>query len=235
MVEEAGLEYQFAWNYWEMGEILRVSGNLEEASIWFERSHPIFEKFDDRVGSSFYYRGMADIALARKEYQLAQESFAKSAELSRAVKHTWTLIYALNGLGKSQIALQNLSVAAQYFEEALELSSKVKDKGITLVVLGGMAELFTCLGQLQEAIKLSYMIQNHFASWRETKDQMTTLLTSLKKSSKAEEYKQAQKAGRSLDLWETVDRLILVLEKRGSAAPSISTQEGLRKRIPGSA
>jgi tetratricopeptide (TPR) repeat protein len=161
---------------------------------------------------------MADIALARNDYQLAQESFAKSAELARAVKHNWSLIYALNGLGKSQIALQNFNIAAQYFEEALELSARVKDKGIALVVLGGMAELFTCLGQPQEAIELSSLVENHFASWREIKDQMTALLTSLKKSSKVEEYRRAQKTGRSLDLWETVDRLVAELHQNKGRA-----------------
>lgn len=234
MLEETGLDYQFAWNYWEMGEIIRVSGDLNEASTWFERSRPIFENFGDRIGSSFYYRGIGDVALARKDYQLAQENFVKSAELARAAKHTWMLIYALNGLGKTQVALQNLDLAGWHFEEALELSRRVKDKGIALVVMAGVAVLLTGLGQPQGAIELGSMVENHFASWRETKHQMSALLSSLKKSTTAENYRQAQKRGRSLDLWETVDRLVLALNKQGNTASNIPVKKGHRRRMPGS-
>jgi predicted ATPase/DNA-binding SARP family transcriptional activator len=234
MLEETGLEYQFAWNYWEMGEILRISGNLTEAGAWFERSRPIFENFDDRVGTSFYYRGIGDVALARKEYPLAQENFAKSAELARATRHTWTLIYALNGLGRTQVALQNLDLARRYFKEALELSSRVKDKGVSLVVITGVAELLSCLGQAQEAIELGSLVENHFASWHETKKQILALLSSLKKSTTARDYRQAQKRGRSLDLWETVDGLVPVLETRENTAHTIPMEKARRRRMPGS-
>ncbi|HSL42335.1 MAG TPA: tetratricopeptide repeat protein [Anaerolineales bacterium] len=225
MVQEAGLEYQFAWNYWEMGEIVRVSGNLAEANTWFERSRPIFENFGDRVGSSFYYRGIGDLALTRQDYQLAQENFAKSAELARAAKHTWMLIYALNGLGRSQVALQNLDLARRSFGEALELSGRVKDRGIALVVLSGVAEFFTCLGQPQEAIELDSLVKNHIASWRETKSQAARLLSSLKNSMTTSDYQQAQKRGRSLDLWDTVDRLAAELQKQSNSTRAVLNRE----------
>lgn len=231
MVQEAGLEYQFAWNYWELGEIMRISGNLGEASTWFERARQVFENFDDRIGRSFYYRGIGDVALARKEYLLAQESFTKSAELARTAKHTWMLIYALSGLGRSHVALQNVDLAARSFAEALELSNRVQDRGITLVVLGRMAEFLSCLEQLTEAVELSSMVENHFASWRETKDQTAALLSALKKKTRAEEYRRAQKRGRSLDLWETVERLVNQLQKPANTAKTISRQKGLRKKI----
>ncbi len=234
MLEETGLEYQFAWNYWEMGEIIRVSGNLNEASTWFERSRPIFESFDDRIGRSFYYRGMGEVAFAHKDYRLAQDNFAKSAELAGSAKHTWMLIYALNGLGKTQVALRNLELARQHFEEALELASRVKDKGIALVVIAGVAELLISLGQAQEAIELGSMVENHFASWHETKHQMSALLSTLKKSTTAEIFRQAQKRGRSLDLWETVDRLVLALKRRGNTAHNLPVKKGPRRRMPGS-
>jgi predicted ATPase/DNA-binding SARP family transcriptional activator/tetratricopeptide (TPR) repeat protein len=229
MVQEAGLEYQFAWNYWEMGEVMRVSGDLTEASVWFDRSRQVFENFGDHLGSSFYYRGMGDVALARKDYQLAQDNFAKSAELARAAKHTWMLIYALTGLGRSQLAFQNLDLAGQYLGEALELSSRVKDKGIALMVLGGVTELLTCLRRPQEAIEVGSLVENHFAGWHETKNQMSTSLSSLKKSTTAGDYKQAQRRGGSLELWDTVDRLVVQLQKQKKRARAIPKQKGSRE------
>ena len=232
MIQEAGLEYQFGWNYWEMGEIVRIYGNLAEASAWFERSRPIFENFGDHIGSSFYYRGIGDIALARKDYASAQENFSKSAALARTSKHSWMLIYALQGLGRSQLASQNFDVARRYFEEALELSSRVRDRGITLVALGGVAEFLTCLGQLQEAMELASMVENDFGSWRETKNQMSVLRSTLKKSMVANKFTQAQERGRLLDLWDTVDRLVIELQLQRTRSRATSKQRGSRKRIP---
>ncbi|HSK67427.1 MAG TPA: BTAD domain-containing putative transcriptional regulator, partial [Anaerolineales bacterium] len=53
LLQESGPEYQFGWNYWEMGEALRVLGRLEEASDWYERSRQVFEKYNDYAGTSF--------------------------------------------------------------------------------------------------------------------------------------------------------------------------------------
>jgi hypothetical protein len=98
--------------------------------------------------------------------------------------------------------------------------------------MAGVAELFASLGQSQEAIELASMVENRFATWRETKNQMSALLGSLKKSTTAESYRQAQKKGPSLDLWDAVDRLGLVLGKHGHTAHNISTKKGHRRQMP---
>jgi hypothetical protein len=117
------------------------------------------------------------------------------------------LIYALNGLGRSQLALQNLDLAARNLEEALELSSRVKDRGIALVVLAGVAELLDCLEKPQEAIELGSLVESNFAGWRETRNHALTMLEALKKSTTAAIYRRARERGRALDLWATVDRM----------------------------
>ncbi|HSL28386.1 MAG TPA: tetratricopeptide repeat protein [Anaerolineales bacterium] len=232
LVEEAGLEYQFGWNYWEMGEIMRIAGNLAEAGAWFERSRQVFEKFDDRVGSSFYYRGIADIAFARKEYSVAQENFTKSAELARIVKHNWVLIYALSGLGKTQLARQHLEPARQEFQEALELSNRVRDRGIALVVLAGVAEFLARLEKSQAAVEIGSLVESHFASWRETRNHMSALLSALRKSMTATDYRRAEERGRLLDLWETVGRLIHDLQQGKKEARRTPHSKGSRRPAP---
>ncbi len=234
MVEEAGLEYQFAWNFWELGEIKRLAGNLAEAGSWFDRSRQVFEAFDDRVGGSFYYRGLGDISLASKDYPLALENYAKSAELARASKHTWMLIYALNGLGRSQVALRNLDLARRHFEEALDVASRVKDRGVALLVLAGMMEFFSCVGKLQEAVEAGSLVESHFASWRETRDQVSATLLSLRKSTTAEKYRRAQLRGQALDLWETIDRLLGDLNPEKRKARQAPNQKRSRKTAQGS-
>ena len=135
----------------------------------------------------------------------------------------------MTGLGRSQLALQNLDLAGQYFAEALELSSRVKDKGIALMILGGVIELLACLGRPGEAIEVGSLVENHFASWRETKNEVSAYLSSLKKFSTAVDYRQAQKRGSSLELWETVDRLVVKLQKQKKRARVIPNQKNARK------
>ena len=65
-IEVTGPEYQIGWNYWEMGEILRVMGHFDEAAGWYEKSRKPFESFTtDTVWQIFFFRGFGDIALAR--------------------------------------------------------------------------------------------------------------------------------------------------------------------------
>src|SRR5690349_10772719 len=201
-----------------MGEVLRVSGNLAEASAWFERSRMVFESYGDDLGSAFYYRGMGDVALASKDYQLAQDSFGKSTALARATKHSWMLVYALTGLGKSQLALQNMEPACRYFEEALDLSTRVRDKGVALAVLGGVTALLIRLGWTEEAIEVGTLVESHFASWRETKNQVSASLTSLKENTIAGKYEQARERGVSLDLWDTANQLVVKLQQQKNGA-----------------
>ncbi len=45
LIENIGPDYQVGWNYWEMGEVLRVMGRLDEAAGWYERARKPFEIF----------------------------------------------------------------------------------------------------------------------------------------------------------------------------------------------
>ena len=60
-IEVIGPEYQIGWNYWEMGEILRVMGHFDEAAEWYEKSRKPFEAFHNRYryGRSFSSAGLA--------------------------------------------------------------------------------------------------------------------------------------------------------------------------------
>ncbi|HEX5837526.1 MAG TPA: BTAD domain-containing putative transcriptional regulator [Anaerolineales bacterium] len=207
MLHESGPEYQFGWNYWEMGEVLRVLGRLEEASDWYERSRQVFEKYNDYAGSTFYYRGVGDIALASLEYQAAHAAFSKSLQLARQARHTWSMTYVMTGLGKSEIGLGNLESARIHLRQSVGLARKAKDRGIALVVILAVADLYACEGELEKAVELGALVESHFSSWFETRTQASALLKTLSKEMDPEKFQRAHVRGMGLDVWETVGQL----------------------------
>jgi predicted ATPase/DNA-binding SARP family transcriptional activator/TPR repeat protein len=209
MIESTGDAYQTGWNYWEMGEILRVMHNLEEAAEWYERAHKPFEAYTtDEVWKIFYYRGFGDLALMHADFINASRNFTQSMELAQNTRHDWALVYALNGLGRSELGQKNILAARQHLLEAIQYAIKIADHGITLVAIAGYAELLYHEGSSELAVQLCSLVNSHYATWRETKDLISNLLSSLKKSMTATEFKQAQKKGKAMDLLETAGHLI---------------------------
>lgn len=209
IIESAGPAYQIGWNYWEMGEVLRVMGRLEEAAEWYERARRPFETYtEDSVWRIFYFRGFGDIALARGDFATAIGYFTQSVELARHTRHDWAAVYALNGLGRSELGLNNIGTARRHFLQALEHALKTGDHGITLVALAGCAELLCQEGRSEEAVRLASLVNSHYAAWRETKDLTSALLSSLKGTMTAAEFNQAQNKGEAMGLQETLTGLI---------------------------
>jgi tetratricopeptide (TPR) repeat protein len=209
IIEASGPPYQIGWNYWEMGEILRVMGDLDEAGKWYERARKAFEAtFPDDVWKIFYYRGSGDIALVRGDFTSAAQQFLLSAEFAQVTRHAWATAYALNGLGRSEVGLQNSKAARQHFLEALQYAFKTGDHGIALVTLAGYAELLCQESAPDMAVQLGSLVSNHYATWRETRDSAARLLSALKKTMTADEFEQARKDGQAMDLQETLGNLI---------------------------
>jgi len=208
MILETGVTYQFAWNYWEMGDLLRIMGDAEAASEWYTRAYQIFDKEQDHVGRSYYFRGMGDIALEKKTYESARDHFSASADLAKLTNHTWMICYALSKLARVQMELQDVKSAKKNFHDAFQYGMKTLDQGIMLVAVMEYAEFCSELGRYERAIELCSLVQNHFVSWNETKKKASILLDSIKKSLPRKHFNEVQKHGRSLDLWKTVEGLI---------------------------
>ena len=208
MILETGVTYQFAWNYWEMGDLLRVMGDGEAAVEWYGRAYQIFDKEQDNVGRSYYFRGMGDIALKKKNYESARDYFSTSVGLAKSVNHTWMVCYCLSKLARAETEMQDARSAKKNFRDAFQYGMKTLDKGIVLVALGEYAVFCSKMGRNVRAVELCSLVSHHFASWHETKKQAERLLDTLKKSLPLAKFNQAKKDGRSLGLWETVANLV---------------------------
>jgi tetratricopeptide (TPR) repeat protein len=208
LIQETGPTYQFAWNYWELGELLRLMGDAGSAAEWYARADPIFDKEQDNLGRSYYFRGMGDIALGKQKYESARDHFSTSVNLAKSVNHTWMVCYSLSKLARAQVELQDFKYAKKNFHDAFQYGMKTLDKGIMLVALVEYAEFCSKLGRKERAVELCSLVNEHFASWHETRKHASMLLDSLRRQMPAGKYAQLRNKGRSLDLWICIENSI---------------------------
>jgi len=116
--------------------------------------------------------------------------------------------YSLSKLARAQVELQDVKSSKKNFRAAFQYGMKTLDQGIMLVAVMEYAEFCSKLGRTERAVELCSLVQNHFASWHETKKQASILLDSIKKSLPRKHFNEAQKHGRSLDVWKTVESLV---------------------------
>jgi predicted ATPase/DNA-binding SARP family transcriptional activator len=194
-----------SWSSWEMGEIFRVMGDLLQARTWYEKAHVLFEKREDSTGMTFYQRGLGDIALAEGRWEEACTYFELSLASARATKHDWGQAYALAGLGKAETGMLRHERVEAWYKEALALARKTGDKGVTLVVLGGLAGFYEASGQNRQAVRLSAHVAHHYSAWRETREQAARLLEESSAHCDPREAAVLKAEGQALDVWEAVE------------------------------
>jgi tetratricopeptide (TPR) repeat protein len=204
--QEVGDHFGEAWSTWEMGEIQRVAGDYDAARLWFERSNKLFQQVNDSNGAVFYHRGLGDIALAEGDEAQAYRFFESSLEHARQGNFIWGEAYALAGMARAALALKNIDAAQKHLSAGLQSASTIRDSGLALVLLAGCAQLYAQRGEIEPAFELSSLVAGHFAAWRETKTQATTLLNDLRAQT-PDHPAAVQEPGSTEDVWEMANRL----------------------------
>jgi predicted ATPase/DNA-binding SARP family transcriptional activator len=233
IIYDTGPAYQLAWNSWEMGEIMRVMGKLEQASEWYTKSYRIFDEEQDNVGRSYYFRGIADIALERRDFMSARENFSTCVQLARTVNHLWMIAYSLTGLTRAELGLHIIPAAKKHILDALRFAARTLDKGIALVALAGYAEVCQQLEKHDKAVELASVVNEHFASWHETRKHAAALLDSVRKQMPADKYLQHRNKGCTLDLWTCVTSSINELGTKATT-PRVNKNRTRKRRISAS-
>jgi tetratricopeptide (TPR) repeat protein len=201
----AGDLFTEAWTTWEMGELCRLRGELDEAADWFERSLPLFASYDDTTGYVFYHRGLAAVAADRGFHAAAAVNFEKSLRQAVENGHTWSQAYALVGLAGANMALGNLPLAQEQIARAIATASATRDRAITLTARAGAAELLAGSGRSEPALEVAAFVANHPITWSEVRSRAQHLQESLAlpEAAIAEATLRVQNVG----VWEFVEKL----------------------------
>jgi tetratricopeptide (TPR) repeat protein len=176
LARQTGDRFSVAWHVWEMGEIERVAGNYTAARQYYEQANVLFADIPDRMtrwyvaqSTTFYHRGLGDIAYATGDPVAAEHHFQASLASAREIGHDWSAAYALAGRARAVLALQRPDQARDYLYEALTKAQKYGADGIMMVVLTGIAEVYAATGAPEKALPLASLVIAHPMSWHETK------------------------------------------------------------------
>jgi hypothetical protein len=80
------------------------------------------------------------------------------------------------------------------------------------------AEFCGKLGRNERAVELCSLVNDHFATWHETRKHASMLLDSLRRGMPAAKYEQSRKKGRTLDIWSCTKSSINELGAKTSAS-----------------
>lgn len=200
---QTGEPFNEAWDCWELGEIYRVMGRVDEARQWYEQSRVIFNSISDVSGHSFYYRGLGSLALMEKDYISAREYFNKSIEWSRTTEHPWQMAYALTGLANVEIGLGEEDHARIHLGDALRIGFSTGDAGgLILATLLVASRYYSRIHAPTRSAWLARLVLTNALSWNESRWEAARILNL------ATEDIPPRYAGELVDLQGVVDEMI---------------------------
>jgi hypothetical protein len=83
-----------------------------------------------------------------------------------------------------------------------------------LLAVGEYAEFCIKLGNYERAVELCSLVNDHFASWHETRNHAAMLLDVLQKQMPTGKYAKSRNRGCKLDLWTCVEDSTSELEAK---------------------
>ena len=211
LAQETGHILDIAWNNWNLGELYRLTGDVEQACHCYQQAFPLFERLQDYNGMGYYYRGLGEIAFGLEQWEEARSHFQKSLDvLKREHRYvrTWSLAYTQAGLGSCLVGLRDFSGAKQVLQSSVRNAQECGNWDLMLVSLMGFARLYAAVGTSQTAFELATFIANHRTSWNETKNQARLVLEIVSNDLPEETVRVAQGRGLAMTIDEAVEHVL---------------------------
>lgn len=201
--------HEVAWHTWELGEIYRLMGDLEQAKFHYEAAHPQFVSQNDSLGKGFYHRGYGDIAMsegkwakARSEFELALVDHQGEQRQFRA----WGLIYYHTRLAMALIKLGEMEDARQHIVDGVSLLTSWPYPDMKAFLLMGISSLLAASGRLAEAIEIAACVIQQPTTWNEVKRIVNQMLNEMRQNIPVEEALAAETRGKNMKLDELIQR-----------------------------
>lgn len=192
-----------AWHQWEMGDLLRIMGDREAARQWYEQSRSLMEQ-RDLLGVAYYFRGLADLALADGRNAEAMQHFDTCYQIvigeltfGQRIFHEWTRAYVLSGQGRVAARMGRWDEARAFLVEALRLAHKQAESGLSLIVIVSLALFYREQKMWVQAARLAAFALENQATWYEFRELSRSILSEARAQLAPEEAEQAQAHGRA--------------------------------------
>lgn len=196
------------WQMFELGDIYRVSGDLEKAMELYEQAKSNFEKMNLMLGLGYYQRGLGDIAIQQARYLDAVDQYQKFMYYVAKDNHLWSIGQAHAKLALANAYSGNLKESRIEIYDTISLMQDWREDDLILQLL--LAEP-VCLhqeGKYEGAVELAAFIAYHPISWNETKQQAHTIMDTSSHELPDKVVQSAIEQGKTLNLETVIANLI---------------------------
>jgi DNA-binding SARP family transcriptional activator/predicted ATPase len=200
--DQAGIETGKAWGMWEMGELYRIDGRLDQAKDWFNQARLLFKKLENKSSEIFLTRSDGDLAYMSGNFDAAKKYFEQSVEFAQEMNHMWALSYALCGLAKAEGALADQTNAHQHYIQAIQIARSIDRYDLVMNALAGYTHILASSGAVEQAVVLGIWILDNKLTWNETKHDVKALISTI--SLPADRFAACRERSQTMDVEKAV-------------------------------
>jgi len=211
IANEVGNQNDLTWATWELGEVYRLMGDVEQARKYYQQALPAFEKMQEFIGLGFYHRGFGDIAMLQGNWVEARHQYQQALvyhEREQRGNRTWGLALTHARLGMVLVQLGAFDDAKQHLKVALSLAVNWVNPDLKALPLTGIASLLAAQGFPARAIELAACVARQPTTWNEVKHQARGILEAARQALPADEAQRSQERGEGLEI-DTLSRQYL--------------------------
>jgi tetratricopeptide (TPR) repeat protein len=195
---EVSVQNDIAWHTWELGEVYRLMGDVEQARIYYQEALPYFEKLQEFLGLGFYHRGLGDIASLQGDWVEARHQYQAALDVHKNLqpgRSTWGLIFYHARLGSLLVRMEDFNQARQHLKTSLSYAEQRGYPDMKALPLLGIASLLSATGSPAQAIEIAACVASQPTTWNEEKHKAWTILEAARRTLPADEAQRAQEQG----------------------------------------
>lgn len=192
-----------------LGEMMLLSGNLEEAGPHLEESLALAREAEAPQPESWSLASLGFVAFHAQNYSKAKELFQESLVLAAEIGDIRIMIADHLGLGSVASALHNDAAAEDHLLKSLRMAAKARYWRQLVRSLNAWAAYLAGKGEaekIQAAALLTHVIE-HPRAWQEHRILAENLLEALRADLPSKVFEEALQRGREGTLESAVERI----------------------------
>jgi predicted ATPase/Tfp pilus assembly protein PilF/predicted Ser/Thr protein kinase len=150
LFEHGAAPAQKAYGMSNLGEILRETGDLEQAGQMFREAYTIFKEFGNRRGMGFTSNNLGGIYFRQGDYEQAERHFRESYTISRDIGDRTGIGHALSALGNLAFFLHDYEKAKNIYHDVLAVRREIGNQREIAESLSDLGSVAMALGQVDE-------------------------------------------------------------------------------------
>jgi diguanylate cyclase (GGDEF)-like protein len=153
--EESGAQLQSAHLLSAIGNVLKLSGDLNGSMDYYRRSLEAYRELDHAPCIPGVSYNIATIMQERGRLEEAEKAYTESLREAERREDGYLVSLTQNSLGSVCLAKEDYEKAEEHFRSSLSTSEKMNRKSGILVSLMKLQELHRAKGEPEEALKLA--------------------------------------------------------------------------------